>query len=62
MVDVGITAAPLAPRTVGRPTVLVLKRDDVVAALEQGWSWDQVSLTEMVTPEVARMMWSRTDL
>ena len=37
MVDVGITAALVAPRSAGRPRVLVLKRDDVVAALEQGW-------------------------
>ena len=57
-------------------TVIILSRRDLAkdqpnrpirieaigAALEQGWSWDQVSLTEMVTPEVARMMWSRTDL
>lgn len=32
------------------------------AALNQPWSWDQISLTEMATFDVADMMWARTDL
>ena len=32
------------------------------AALNQPWSWDQISLTEMAAFDVGRMMWSRTDL
>lgn len=57
-------------------TALVLSRADsakdlpnpairieaIGSALHQPWSWDQISLTEMVTGEVGRMMWNRTDL
>ncbi len=57
-------------------TAIVLSRKDVAkdqpnppirieaigSALHQPWSWDQISLTEMVTGEVGRMMWNRTDL
>lgn len=57
-------------------TALVLSRADAAkdgpnapirieaigAALHQPWSWEQISLTEMVTFDVGRMMWSRTDL
>ncbi|MDX3901438.1 MAG: thiolase family protein [Sphingobium sp.] len=56
-------------------TALILSRGDIArdrpnppvrieaigSALTQPWSWDQISLTEMVTGDVARMMWSRTD-
>ena len=38
-----------------------LRIEAVGSALKQPWSWDQISLTEMVTRDVARMMWSRTD-
>jgi len=31
------------------------------SALSQPWSWDQISLTEMATADVGRMLWSRTD-
>jgi acetyl-CoA acetyltransferase len=57
-------------------TAIVLSRKDMAkdqpnppirieaigSALHQPWSWDQISLTEMVTGEVGRMMWNRTDL
>ena len=56
-------------------TAIILSRADIArdlpnppirieaigAALNQPWSWDQVSLTEMVTREVSDMMWNRTD-
>ena len=56
-------------------TAVVLSRTDVSkdlanppirveaigSALHQPWSWDQISLTRMVTEDVGRMMWSRTD-
>ncbi|WP_242153534.1 thiolase family protein [Sphingomonas sp. BAUL-RG-20F-R05-02] len=56
-------------------TAIVLSRSDAArdgphppirieaigSALHQPWSWDQISFTEMVTADVARMMWSRTD-
>jgi len=56
-------------------TAIVLSRADVArdrpqppiriesigSALQQPWSWDQISLTEMVTRDVAKMMWDRTD-
>ncbi|MDE1164400.1 MAG: thiolase family protein [Pseudomonas sp.] len=31
------------------------------AALNQPWSWDQISLTRMAAFDVGRMMWARTD-
>ncbi|MDB5424789.1 MAG: DitF protein, partial [Phenylobacterium sp.] len=57
-------------------TAIVLSRRDIAAdgpnrpirleaigsALRQPWSWDQISLTEMVTADAGDMMWSRTDL
>ena len=39
-----------------------IRIEAIGSALHQPWSWDQISLTEMVTGEVGRMMWSRTDL
>lgn len=39
-----------------------IRIEAIGAALNQPWSWDQISLTEMATFDVARMMWSRTDL
>ncbi|TDV72623.1 thiolase family protein [Pseudomonas sp. LP_7_YM] len=56
-------------------TAIVLSRRDVAkdtrqqpiriealgAALNQPWSWDQISLTQMAAFDVARMMWARTD-
>lgn len=39
-----------------------IRIEAIGAALNQAWSWDQISLTEMATFDVARMMWSRTDL
>ena len=32
------------------------------AALNQPWSWDQISLTQGAAFDVGRMMWARTDL
>ena len=31
------------------------------SALSQPWSWDQISLTEMATADVGRMLWANTD-
>lgn len=39
-----------------------IRIEAIGAALKQPWSWDQISLTEMVTRDVGDMMWSRTDL
>jgi acetyl-CoA acetyltransferase len=39
-----------------------IRIEAIGSALHQPWSWDQISLTEMVTGEVGRMMWGRTDL
>jgi acetyl-CoA acetyltransferase len=39
-----------------------IRIDAIGAALHQPWSWEQISLTEMVAFDVGRMMWSRTDL
>ena len=38
-----------------------IRIEAIGAALNQPWSWDQISLTEMAAFDVARMMWSRTD-
>jgi acetyl-CoA acetyltransferase len=38
-----------------------IRIESIGAALNQPWSWDQISLTEMATFDVARMMWERTD-
>lgn len=43
----------------GRPPIRI---EAIGAALNQPWSWDQISLTEMAAFDVADMMWSRTDL
>lgn len=57
-------------------TAIILSRRDVAkdgrnppirieamgAALNQPWSWDQISLTQGAAFDVGRMMWSRTDL
>lgn len=37
MIDIGMTAGDVSSTKVGRPRVLTLSRDDVVAALEGGW-------------------------
>jgi acetyl-CoA acetyltransferase len=56
-------------------TAIVLSRRDVArdlpnrpirieamgAALNQPWSWDQISLTRMAAFDVGQMMWARTD-
>jgi acetyl-CoA acetyltransferase len=39
-----------------------IRIEAIGSALHQPWSWDQISLTEMVTAEVGRMMWGRTDV
>jgi acetyl-CoA acetyltransferase len=39
-----------------------IRIEAIGSALRQPWSWDQISLTEMVTRDVAEMMWSRTDM
>lgn len=39
-----------------------IRIDAIGAALNQAWSWDQISLTEMAAFDVANMMWARTDL
>jgi acetyl-CoA acetyltransferase len=39
-----------------------IRIEAIGAALDQPWSWDQISLTEMATFDVGRMMWARTDL
>jgi len=39
-----------------------IRIEAIGAALDQPWSWDQISLTGMVAHDVGRMMWSRTDL
>jgi acetyl-CoA acetyltransferase len=39
-----------------------IRIEAIGAALHQPWSWEQISLTEMVASDVGRMMWSRTDL
>jgi acetyl-CoA acetyltransferase len=38
-----------------------IRIEAIGAALNQPWSWDQISLTEMATFDVAKMMWERTD-
>ncbi|MFN3725954.1 MAG: thiolase family protein [Allosphingosinicella sp.] len=54
-----ILSAADAARNGRNPPIRI---EAVGAALHQPWSWDQISTTEMVTAEVGRMMWSRTDL
>jgi acetyl-CoA acetyltransferase len=39
-----------------------IRIEAIGSALRQPWSWDQISLTEMVTRDVSEMMWSRTDM
>lgn len=39
-----------------------IRIEAIGSALHQDWTWDNVSLTEMATADVGRMMWSRTDL
>jgi acetyl-CoA acetyltransferase len=48
-----------AARDAPNPPVRI---EAIGSALRQPWSWDQISLTEMVTRDVAEMMWSRTDM
>lgn len=38
-----------------------IRVEAIGSALSQPWSWDQISLTEMATADVGRMLWSRTD-
>jgi acetyl-CoA acetyltransferase len=39
-----------------------IRIEAIGAALNQPWSWDQISLTEGAAFDVSKMMWSRTDL
>ncbi|MDP1632530.1 MAG: thiolase family protein [Caulobacter sp.] len=39
-----------------------IRIEAIGAAMNQPYYWDQVDLTAMATADVARMMWSRTDL
>lgn len=39
-----------------------IRIEAIGSALGQPWSWDQLSLTEMATADVGRMLWGRTDL
>ena len=53
-----IVSAPDAARDLpNRP----IRIEAVGSALSQPWSWDQISLTEMATADVGRMLWSETD-
>ena len=47
-----------AARDLRNPPIRI---EAVGSALAQPWSWDQISLTEMATADVGRMLWSRTD-
>lgn len=38
-----------------------IRIEAIGSALSQPWSWDQISLTEMATADVGRMLWSETD-
>ena len=47
-----------AARDLRNPPIRI---EAIGSALSQPWSWDQISLTEMATADVGRMLWSRTD-
>jgi acetyl-CoA acetyltransferase len=53
-----IVSAPDAARD--RPN-RPIRIEAIGSALSQPWSWDQISLTEMATADVGRMLWSETD-
>jgi acetyl-CoA acetyltransferase len=53
-----IVSAPDAARDRPNPPIRI---EAVGSALSQPWSWDQISLTEMATADVGRMLWSETD-
>lgn len=56
------TAIVLSRRDAARDTRQPPIRIEAIgAALNQPWSWDQISLTEMAAFDVGRMMWARTD-
>ncbi|MBS7691897.1 thiolase family protein [Pseudomonas lalucatii] len=56
------TAIVLSRRDVARDTRQPPIRIEAMgAALNQPWSWDQISLTEMAAFDVGKMMWARTD-
>jgi acetyl-CoA acetyltransferase len=53
-----IVSAPDAARDGPNPPIRI---EAIGSALSQPWSWDQISLTEMATVDVGRMLWSETD-
>jgi len=53
-----IVSALDAARDLPNPPIRI---EAVGSALSKPWSWDQISLTEMATADVGRMLWSRTD-
>lgn len=56
------TAIVLSRRDAARDTRhQPIRIEAMGAALDQPWSWDQISLTQMAAFDVARMMWARTD-
>lgn len=56
------TAIVLSRRDAARDTRHAPIRIEAMgAALDQPWSWDQISLTQMAAFDVGRMMWARTD-
>ncbi|WP_313054288.1 thiolase family protein [Pseudomonas lopnurensis] len=58
----GSTAIVLSRRDAARDTRHTpIRIESIGAALNQPWSWDQISLTEMAAFDVAKMMWARTD-
>lgn len=56
------TAIVLSRRDAARDTRNPpIRIESIGAALNQPWSWDQISLTQMAAFDVGRMMWERTD-
>ncbi|MCQ4258663.1 thiolase family protein [Stutzerimonas stutzeri] len=56
------TAIVLSRRDAARDTRNTpIRIESIGAALNQPWSWDQISLTQMAAFDVGRMMWDRTD-
>lgn len=56
------TAIVLSRRDAARDTRnSPIRIESIGAALNQPWSWDQISLTQMAAFDVGRMMWDRTD-
>jgi acetyl-CoA acetyltransferase len=53
-----IVSAADAARDRPNPAIRI---EAIGSALSQPWSWDQISLTEMATADVGRMLWSETD-